>query len=430
MADCKAMDSAENFPDLKEIDELIKLNHDFGHFGAPFREQKQLLAGQSLACIDQWEVIELGGTDHLRLLHSLTSQDLRELPPGSSRELLDLELSGHIAHSAFIGRDLENKSTFLLCEPGQGSSLQGYLKSRVFWLDVTFKLRPDLQVWGGIKEMPADNSAYLAALLTGTKADLINELYTDIQSQVKTLLGCFPLFVWMDPWPGICSGGTAYSEVDISHPGIENMAFLAVTKRINLTVNEFNLTANLAGWLAWDALRIARWRPSGCAAANIRALPAELDWLRTAVHLHKGCYRGQESVARVLNLGAPPRRLVFLHLDGSTGHLPQLGAKIWADGRPSGVITSVARHFELGPIALGLLKRQVPLKSQLLVEVLDENPDSQLDSDAQNKNHSSFISASAQTIVSLTGKAWDSPTVRPGQGVGVLPGAPRGRRKI
>lgn len=60
----------------------------------------------------------------------------------------------------------------------------------------------------------------------------------------------------------------------------------------------------LAGAWAVDALRIAAWRPRfGAEQTTYRTIAHELDWLRTAVHLHKGCYRGQETIARVHNLG-------------------------------------------------------------------------------------------------------------------------------
>ena len=89
--------------------------------------------------------------------------------------------------------------------------------------------------------------------------------------------------------------------------------------------------------------------------------------MRTAVHLAKGCYRGQETVARVHNLGRPPRRLVLLHLDGSGHGLPEPGADVLLEDRKVGFVTTAARHYELGPIALALVKRNTPADADLLV---------------------------------------------------------------
>jgi tRNA-modifying protein YgfZ len=127
------------------------------------------------------------------------------------------------------------------------------------------------------------------------------------------------------------------------------------------------------GVLAYEALRIEAHRPRMGLETDHRTIPHEVGWLESAVHLNKGCYRGQETVARVHNLGRPPRRLVFLHLDGSEVRLPGHGAPVrlaeeGEDGRPVGFVTSSARHWELGPIALALVKRNTPERATLLAE--------------------------------------------------------------
>ncbi len=112
---------------------------------------------------------------------------------------------------------------------------------------------------------------------------------------------------------------------------------------------------SLAGTWASEAERVAAHRPRAALEVDELSLPHEYDWLRTAVHLHKGCYRGQETVAKVHNVGRPPRRLTYLYLDGSSHVLPVAGAALTILGSdaPAGRITSVARDREDGPIALG-----------------------------------------------------------------------------
>ena len=120
--------------------------------------------------------------------------------------------------------------------------------------------------------------------------------------------------------------------------------------------------------MALDALRVAAMRPTGPNEIDEKALPHEFDWLASAVHMSKGCYRGQEAVAKVHNLGHPPRRLVFLHLDGSAHALPDLGDEIFGlDEAAIGKVTSVGQHHEMGPIALGLVKRNTPVDIELKV---------------------------------------------------------------
>lgn len=128
---------------------------------------------------------------------------------------------------------------------------------------------------------------------------------------------------------------------------------------------------DVAGLIAAEALRIAAWRPRRANEVDERTLPHEVDWLRSAVHLDKGCYRGQETVAKVHNLGHPPRRLVFLHLDGSDAALPEPGAPISLEGTEVGRVTSAALHHELGPIALAVVKRTLATDATLTIAAGD-----------------------------------------------------------
>jgi hypothetical protein len=124
--------------------------------------------------------------------------------------------------------------------------------------------------------------------------------------------------------------------------------------------------ARLAGMWAYEALRIAAHEPRFGLDTDHKTIPHEVGWIESAVHLSKGCYRGQETVARVHNLGHPPRRLVFLHLDGSVDRLPGHGDPVELDGQTVGFVGSAARHFELGPIGLALVRRTVPVDAELL----------------------------------------------------------------
>ena len=119
------------------------------------------------------------------------------------------------------------------------------------------------------------------------------------------------------------------------------------------------------GLWAFEALRIARGEPRLGIDTDHRTIPNEAGWIDSAVHLDKGCYRGQETVARVHTLGRPPRRLTLLHLDGSENRLPAPGAELMLGDKVVGTVGSSARHHELGPIALGLVKRNVALDAAL-----------------------------------------------------------------
>ena len=122
------------------------------------------------------------------------------------------------------------------------------------------------------------------------------------------------------------------------------------------------------GLWAWEALRIEAGLPRIGLDTDELTIPNEAGLLGIAVHLDKGCYRGQETVARVHTLGRPPRRLVRLHLDGSVNHLPAHGSDVTLDGVRVGSMGTSACHHELGPIALALVKRNVDPGAELLVD--------------------------------------------------------------
>ncbi|OJX97694.1 hypothetical protein EDD28_1867 [Salana multivorans] len=315
------------------------------HYGNPGREQRALETGRGVVELPS-VVVAVSGRDRLGWLDTLSSQRTRDLAPGDSAEILLLDVHGRIEHAAAVVDDGER--TYLVTEADRAAGLAAFLDSMRFMLDVSVAVREDVVVLGVV---PGGGP------LTGPFADLAAD---------ADVLG-----LWRDPWPGVVEGGTRYALVgrdDAAHPGRELPVALALVAGDALDRVVAALGAagvRPAGTLAWEALRVASWRPRLAREVDDRSLPHELDWLRTAVHLHKGCYKGQEGVARTFNLGRPPRRLAFLHLDGSDHLLPEPGAAVEHGGRVVGSITSVARHHELGPIALAILKRSTPVDATL-----------------------------------------------------------------
>lgn len=120
-----------------------------------------------------------------------------------------------------------------------------------------------------------------------------------------------------------------------------------------------------AGVWAFDALRIAAGIPRFGVDTDTSTIPNELGLYATS--LNKGCYPGQETVAKINNLGRPPRRLVRLSLDGSVNRLPEIGQPMTLDGKTVGFVGASAYHYEAGPIALGLVKRSVDVEAPLSV---------------------------------------------------------------
>ena len=139
------------------------------------------------------------------------------------------------------------------------------------------------------------------------------------------------------------------------------------------TTDAFNKSHTQVGIWALEAERVATGRARLLFETDHKSIPNELGFLNNSVHMNKGCYRGQETVAKVFNLGQPPRRLVLLHLDGSMVAMPEHGSKVFMEDKEVGYIGTMARHYELGPIALAIIKRNTPGTAQLVSESVAAN---------------------------------------------------------
>ncbi|WP_344781527.1 folate-binding protein [Microbacterium kribbense] len=314
------------------------------HAGNPIAEQRDLAGGRALAPLGDRVVLAVGGADRLTWLESLSTQQISALVPGQSSELLILDPNGRVEHAAAVVDD--GATAWLVVDRADADGLLSWLVKMRFRLRVDPRdARDELVVVGG-------TAAAVAALAAAAPAGV-------------------PL-VWHDPWPEVGTGGWAYA-VDAGHPGQDwdwSEALVLPAELARLAGEAAAGRQRLAGSIAADALRIAAWRPR-IADADEKLLPHEVDWLRTAVHLHKGCYRGQETVAKVHNLGHPPRRLVSLQLDGSDTNLPARGDGVRAADTTVGVVIAAAQHYEDGPIALALVRRSTPLDAELVVDTQD-----------------------------------------------------------
>lgn len=302
------------------------------HVGNPLVEQRRLVRGEAVAPLENRSVVSVAGPDRLAWLDSITSQAVAGLAPGESSELLVLDPNGHIEHAAGIVDDGE--TAWLLVDSADAGPLVAWLTTMRFRMRVEIRLVDEVAVIGAVSPDAARFTAFAPAGV--------------------------PL-IWRDPWPGITPGGYGYAVGE--HPGQAREwveIIVGASERDRIAEAAAAGEVGLAGALAVEALRIAAWRPSWGREVDERSLPHELDWLRTSVHLSKGCYRGQETVAKVHNLGHPPRRLVAVHLDGADSILPPPGSEVRVAGGEVGVLTSVALHMDDGPIGLALVKRTTP----------------------------------------------------------------------
>jgi len=288
------------------------------HYGDPYTEQRALAETAGFVDRSDRDLVTITGADRLTWLNSLSTQKVDDLGPGQAVQTLILSPHGHVEHQLSAVDD--GGTIWIHVEPGEAGALLEFLNSMRFMLRVDCAdVTPDfavLTVMGPLA--PADVAEIAGAAVV----------------------------------------------MDFGF-GLDLVVGRARLSQAAAALGERGLRP--AGMWAHEALRIAGHRARFGTDTDHKTIPHEVGWIESAVHLSKGCYRGQETVARVHNLGHPPRRLVLLQLDGSEDRLPAHGERVLLDQAAVGFVGSAARHFELGPIALALIKRTVPVEATLSV---------------------------------------------------------------
>jgi tRNA-modifying protein YgfZ len=294
------------------------------HYGDPLREQRILTTGAGVVDRSNRDVLQVSGPDRLSWLHTICSQHLTNLADGEATEALVLSPHGHVEqHWQVADRD---GVVWIDTEPGRAPEVLAYLQKMRFLKRVE----------------PVNVSADWAVLsLAGPDAAAALEVV---------------------PEPGrtapLAGGGFVRAA--------EGRYDLVVPRAAKNKVID-RLGVERVGTWAFDALRVEARRPRLGYETDHRTIPHEVGWIGTAVHLDKGCYRGQETVARVHNLGRPPRRLVLLHLSGESDELPEPGTPVELAGRQVGFVGTAVHHHELGPVTLAVIKRSLPADAALTV---------------------------------------------------------------
>jgi folate-binding protein YgfZ len=297
------------------------------HFGDPLREQRALAGAVGVVDRSNRDVLQVTGPERLPWLHSICSQHVSDLQDGDATEALVLSPHGHVEQH---WQSVELAATFWIdTEPGAAPTVLKYLQMMRFLKRVE----------------PVDVSSQWSVL-------------TVVGPATPDALRAAGL-----PLPD------RYRAVGLEGGGIARRMAWPATDAVDLLVPRAGADAMLArlhaagaqpaGLWAFEALRVEARRPRLGLETDHRTIPHEVGWIGSAVHLNKGCYRGQETVARVHNLGRPPRRLVLLHLSGDSDDSPAAGTPVEVNGRAVGFVGTAVQHHELGPIALALVKRSI-----------------------------------------------------------------------
>jgi tRNA-modifying protein YgfZ len=309
------------------------------HYGDPLGEQRAAETDAVLIDRSHRAVLTLTGKDRQTWLHTISTQHVSELPEGASTQNLSLDGQGRV-EDHWIQTELGG-TTYLDTEPWRGEPLLEYLRKMVFWSEVTPD-GADMAVLSLLGPRLADRAVLDALGLDALPGKPI---------AVPVAGGGF-----VRRMPGAPAGQV---ELDLLVPRGASAGWQSRLAQAGVRP---------AGVWTYEANRVAALRPRLGVDTDERTIPHEAGWIggpgEGAVHLDKGCYRGQETVARVHNLGKPPRMLMLLHLDGSVER-PSTGDAVLAGDRAVGRLGTVVEHVDLGPVALALLKRGLPAATEL-----------------------------------------------------------------
>jgi folate-binding protein YgfZ len=302
------------------------------HYGDPLGEQRAAADGAVVVDRSHRATLALTGGERRSWLHTISSQHVSEQPDGTATQNLSLDGQGRV-EDHWWQTELDGV-LYLDTEPWRGDPLLAYLRRMVFWADVTIE--------------PAD----LAVL------SLLGPALADTPVLEALGLDSLPAESTAVALPG---GGFARR---LPADGLELDLLVARAQAADWRARLTAAGLRPAGVWAYEAHRVAALEPRLGVDTDERTIPHEVGWIGSAVHLDKGCYRGQETVARVHNLGKPPRMLVRLQLDGTTDR-PATGDPVLAGGRTVGRVGTVVEHIDDGPVALALVKRGLPADTPL-----------------------------------------------------------------
>lgn len=312
------------------------------HYGDPFREQKALVSGVGRVDLSHRGVVTVTGADRHTWLHSLTTADF--LSPFTSLQALILSPHGHIEHDLHVIDD--GSTTWITVEPNSASELVRYLNMMKFMLQVDVNdVTEQFAVVGAPGHLEIGHLGIGHLDNDALSADEVSTSSPTWHSPASLVVDSGVTDIYVPERPS----SWQVSEVIVPRDALA----IALVDQPSV------------GTWAWEAQRIRAGVPRLHLDIDNRTIPHEVGLIAAAVHLNKGCYRGQETVAKVYNLGKPPRRLVQLLIDGSTNEVPELGSVMSFGDKAVGTLTSIVQDYELGPVGLGVIKRTVPLDAVL-----------------------------------------------------------------
>jgi folate-binding protein YgfZ len=274
--------------------------------------------------LSNWSVVTLAGADRHDFFHNMCTNDIRKLGTGTGCEAFCTDVKGKIVAHVFAL--LLSDRIVLLTVPGQARRIIEHLDRYVIREDVRLANASQEQAWTVLVGPRAE------AVLPSTLSETWQNMNCRVEA-VECLLVRFPL------------------------PGRSAYLLGCPAEQVATLHGELNaLGAVACGEEVWTSLRVEAGLPLFGVDFEDTNLPQEVSRDAQAISFTKGCYLGQETIARIDALGHVNKQLATLQFAAEAAPTP--GVSLTHEGKSAGTATSVGWSRRLGaPLALGMVRR-------------------------------------------------------------------------
>ncbi len=317
------------------------------HYGDPEKEYNATVESCALIDLSFMSLVETSGSDVEDYLNRRLSQRIVDFDKGQKARATQLSGEGRMEADLEL-LSIGSQKMLLLSPPSISAlDLATLCDKYVFTEDATFQPATEHYCIFGLVGPESKNLAEAAGIQVPSKANEVVFSGSDDS----------PIFVFKSEF----LGGALAIIADRKQGEKLFQTLIRSCKELN---------GALLGYLAFDTYRVENGIAWWGVDLSEKSIPLEAD-LMSAIHTNKGCYPGQEVIAKIMNLGHPARKLAGVIW--SSDDPPVAGKKVFSEDKEAGVLTSSTYSPRYGK-AIGLVMMKWNYRGEGTKVVLEDGP--------------------------------------------------------